>query len=58
MFSGVEILLKYQSQMGETLKDLIGFTRSNEQFMADIDKLGEKVVQFTSQFDIPGNDDI
>ncbi|VBB28958.1 unnamed protein product [Acanthocheilonema viteae] len=55
---GVEILIKYQSQVGKTLKDLIAFTSSNEQFMADIDKLGEKVEQFASQFDMPGNDDI
>ncbi|VDP21542.1 unnamed protein product [Onchocerca flexuosa] len=55
---GVEILMKYQSQAGKTMKDFIAFTSSNAQFMADIDKLGEKVEQFTSQFDMPGNDDI
>ncbi|MCP9259439.1 Serine hydroxymethyltransferase [Dirofilaria immitis] len=55
---GVKILMKYQSQAGKTLKDLIAFASSNSQFMADIDKLGEKVEQFASQFDLPGNDDI
>ncbi|CAG9539107.1 unnamed protein product [Cercopithifilaria johnstoni] len=55
---GVEILVKYQSQVGKTLKDLIAFTSSNEQFMADIDKLGKKVKKFANQFDMPGNDDI
>uniref|UniRef100_A0A1I8EHJ6 Serine hydroxymethyltransferase n=1 Tax=Wuchereria bancrofti TaxID=6293 RepID=A0A1I8EHJ6_WUCBA len=55
---GVEILVKYESQVGKTLKDLIAFTSSNEQFIADISKLGEKVEQFASRFDMPGNDDI
>ncbi|VDN89320.1 unnamed protein product [Brugia pahangi] len=55
---GVEILVKYESQVGKTLKDLIAFTSSNEQFIADINKLGEKVEQFASRFDMPGNDDI
>lgn len=57
-FTGVEILIKYKSQVGRTLKDLVAFASSNEQFIADIDKLGEKVMQFASQFDMPGNDDI
>lgn len=57
-FTGVEILMKYQEQVGKTLKDLVEFTSSNAQIMADIDKLGEKVEQFASQFDMPGNDDI
>ncbi|VDK70256.1 unnamed protein product [Litomosoides sigmodontis] len=55
---GVEILIKYKSQVGKTIKDLVVFASSNEQFIADIDKLGEKVIQFASQFDMPGNDDI
>uniref|UniRef100_A0A1I7VT62 Serine hydroxymethyltransferase n=1 Tax=Loa loa TaxID=7209 RepID=A0A1I7VT62_LOALO len=55
---GMEILMKYHSQIGKTLKDLIAFTSSNEQFIADIDELRVKVKQFTSQFDMPGNNDI
>ncbi|VDN24315.1 unnamed protein product [Gongylonema pulchrum] len=55
---GVEILLKYQSKTGKTLKDLKAFTSSDAEFKNDIMKLGEEVQQFTSQFDIPGNEDI
>uniref|UniRef100_A0A915PZL5 Serine hydroxymethyltransferase n=1 Tax=Setaria digitata TaxID=48799 RepID=A0A915PZL5_9BILA len=55
---GVEILLKYQSQAGKTLKDLKAFTSTSVDFMADIAKLAEKVEQFANQFDMPGNVDI
>ncbi|VDM98094.1 unnamed protein product [Thelazia callipaeda] len=55
---GVQILMKYQSETGKTLKSLKEFTSSNEAFKIDINKLAEKVEQFASKFDIPGNDEI
>lgn len=56
--SGIQILLKYQSEAGRTLKDLKAFTSSNEAFKAEINDLGARVEKFTSDFDIPGNEDI
>lgn len=53
---GIEILLKYKSEAGKTLKDLKAFTAENENFKADISKLAAKVEELSSRFDIPGND--
>lgn len=55
-FPGIEILLKYKSEAGKTLKDLKAFTAENENFKADISKLAAKVEELSSRFDIPGND--
>lgn len=56
--TGVEILIKYQSVCGKTLNELREFVGSNKEFKEDIGKLAEKVVQFTSSFDMPGNENI
>lgn len=54
--TGVEIIRKYESRIGKTLKDLKEFTSSDTEFKADISKLGEEVEHFMSQFEMPGND--
>ncbi|MFH4981350.1 hypothetical protein AB6A40_008059 [Gnathostoma spinigerum] len=54
---GIKILQKYESQAGKSIKDLIEFTSTNEQFKKEIAALGERVEEFSAKFDIPGKDE-
>uniref|UniRef100_A0A914XFB6 Serine hydroxymethyltransferase n=1 Tax=Plectus sambesii TaxID=2011161 RepID=A0A914XFB6_9BILA len=54
---GVDVALKYQPKAGQTLKDFKEFCNTNEDFKKDIAALGEEVMQFSSKFGMPGNDE-
>lgn len=54
---GLQVLLRYQSQFGKTMKDFKTFTETNKDFRQEIEKLAQEVEEFSSKFDIPGNDE-
>lgn len=52
----IEVYRKYESKIGNTNKEFKQFIESDKNFIDDINVVADKVVKFSSQFDIPGNE--
>lgn len=53
---GVQIAKKYNAEAGKTLKDFKSFTETNEPFKKDVADLAKRVEEFSTKFEIPGNE--
>ncbi|CAD5211196.1 unnamed protein product [Bursaphelenchus okinawaensis] len=52
----IEIFKKHEHKCGKLIKDFKHFIATDEEFLADIKKVAEKVEAFTANFPIPGTD--
>lgn len=53
----VEVYRKHESKVGKTIKEWKQFSTTNEEFRNDLKTVAREVEQFTSKFEIPGNED-
>ncbi|GMT18518.1 hypothetical protein PFISCL1PPCAC_9815 [Pristionchus fissidentatus] len=54
---GIEILLKHKETAGKTIKDVKAYTESNDAIKKELADLAKRVEDFSTPFEIPGNDE-
>ena len=54
---GVNISLKAKARAGKTVKKFKALIETDEEIVADIQELGDRVVKFAKEFPFPGNHD-
>ena len=54
---GVVIALKAKARAGKTVKKFKSFIETDEEIVAEINELGDRVVEFAKEFPFPGGDD-